>query len=169
MIEREAKLAESGKKARLVIKCNAITEPKLIRALYRASQAGVRCDLIIRGMCCLRPGVPGISENIHVRSIIGRFLEHTRVYYFSNDGAHEVWCSSADAMERNMFHRVETCFPLLDKKVAQQVRKDLDTYLVDNCKSWVLDREGQYHLQERGDAEPVSAQETLLYAYDRKD
>ncbi|WFF41924.1 polyphosphate kinase 1 [Salinicola endophyticus] len=165
MIEREAKLAESGKKARLVIKCNAITEPKLIRALYRASRAGVRCDLIIRGMCCLRPGVPGISENINVRSIIGRFLEHTRVYYFSNDGAHEVWCSSADAMERNMFHRVETCFPLLDKKVAQQVRKDLDTYLLDNCQSWVLDSEGQYHLQESGDAEPISAQETLLYAY----
>lgn len=163
MIEREAKLAESGKKARLVIKCNAITEPKLIRALYRASQAGVRCDLIIRGMCCLRPGVPGISENISVRSIIGRFLEHTRVYYFSNDGAHEVWCSSADAMERNMFHRVETCFPLLDKKVAQQVRKDLDTYLLDNCQSWVLDSEGQYHLQESGDAEPISAQETPHY------
>ncbi|WP_251977060.1 polyphosphate kinase 1 [Salinicola avicenniae] len=165
MIDREARLAERGKKARLVIKCNAITEPKLIRALYRASQAGVRCDLIIRGMCCLRPGVPGISENIQVRSIIGRFLEHTRVYYFLNDGAHEVWCSSADAMERNMFHRVETCFPLLEKKVAQQVRKDLDTYLLDNCQSWVLDSEGQYHLQQSGDAEPISAQETLLYAY----
>ncbi|WP_110666912.1 polyphosphate kinase 1 [Salinicola halophilus] len=165
MIDREAKLAEEGKKARLIIKCNAITEPKLIRALYRASQAGVRCDLIIRGMCCLRPGVPGISENIHVRSIIGRFLEHTRVYYFHNGGAHEVWCSSADAMERNMFHRVETCFPLLDKKIAQQVRKDLDTYLLDNCQSWILDAEGLYHLQESGDAEPISAQETLLYAY----
>ena len=165
MIEREAKLAESGKKARLVLKCNAITEPKLIRALYRASQAGVTCELIIRGMCCLRPGIPGISDNLRVRSIIGRFLEHTRVYYFHNDGKHEVWCSSADAMERNMFHRVETCFPLLDKKVAQQVRKDLDTYLLDNCQSWELDTEGQYHLCDSGDAEPISAQETLLYAY----
>lgn len=165
MIDREAKLAESGKKARLILKCNAVTEPKLIRALYRASQAGVRCELIVRGMCCLRPGVPGISENIRVRSIIGRFLEHTRVYYFLNDGGHEVWCSSADAMERNMFHRVETCFPLLDKKASQQVRKDLDTYLLDNCQSWTLDSEGQYHLQGSGDAEPISAQETLLYAY----
>ena len=165
MIEREAKLAESGKKPRLVLKCNAITEPKLIRALYRASQAGVTCELIIRGMCCLRPGIPGISDNLRVRSIIGRFLEHTRVYYFHNDGKHEVWCSSADAMERNMFHRIETCFPLLDKKVAQQVRKDLDTYLLDNCQSWELDTEGQYHLCDSGDAEPISAQETLLYAY----
>jgi len=165
MIEREASLAESGKKARLVIKCNAMTESKLIRALYRASQAGVTCDLIIRGMCCLRPGIPGISDNIRVRSIIGRFLEHTRVYYFHNDGKHEVWCSSADAMERNMFHRVETCFPLFDKKVAQQVRKDLDTYLLDNCQSWDLDTAGQYHLRDPGDAEPISAQETLLYAY----
>ncbi|GHB20288.1 polyphosphate kinase 1 [Salinicola rhizosphaerae] len=165
MIDREAKNAQAGRKARIVIKCNAITEPKLIRALYRASQAGVTCELIIRGMCCLRPGVPGISDNIRVRSIIGRFLEHTRVYYFHNDGKHEVWCSSADAMERNMFHRVETGFPLLDKKAAQQVRKDLDTYLVDNCQSWRLDSDGQYHLQQSGDAEPVSAQETLLYAY----
>ncbi|MBZ9539140.1 polyphosphate kinase 1 [Modicisalibacter tunisiensis] len=165
MIDREAKVAEKGKKAHLIIKCNALTEPKLIRALYRASRAGVQCDLIIRGMCCLRPGVPGISENIRVRSIIGRFLEHTRVFHFHNDGKPETWASSADFMERNMFHRVETGFPILDKKLAQRVRKDLETYLVDNCQSWVLQEDGSYRQQQPGEAAPISAQETLLYAY----
>ncbi|MCP1367832.1 polyphosphate kinase 1, partial [Halomonas sp. BBD48] len=104
MIQRETRIAEKGKRAHLIIKCNSLTEPKLIRALYSASRAGVQCDLIIRGMCCLRPGVPGISENIRVRSIIGRFLEHTRVFYFANGDKPEVWASSADFMERNMFH-----------------------------------------------------------------
>lgn len=165
MIEREAGLAEKGRKAHLIIKCNALTEPKLIRALYRASRAGVKCDLIVRGMCCLRPGVPGISENIRVRSIIGRFLEHTRVFYFHNDGKPQVWASSADFMERNMFHRVETCFPILDKKLAQRVRKDLETYLVDNCQSWQLREDGSYEKDEAGGNAAVSAQETLLYAY----
>ncbi len=168
MIDREAKLAEKGRKSHLIIKCNSLTEPKLIRALYRASRAGVKCDLIIRGMCCLRPGVPGISENIRVRSIIGRFLEHTRVFYFHNDGKPEAWASSADFMERNMFHRVETCFPILDRKLAQRVRKDLETYLVDNCQSWLLREDGSYRRQEAGDAAPISAQETLLYAYAAK-
>lgn len=168
MIEREAALAEKGKRAHLIIKCNSLTEPKLIRALYRASRAGVECDLIIRGMCCLRPGVPGVSENIRVRSIIGRFLEHTRVFYFYNDGKSEAWASSADFMERNMFHRVETCFPLLDKKLAARVRKDLETYLVDNCQSWLLQPDGTYTKQQPGDSAPISAQETLLYAYAAK-
>ncbi|MBD3898567.1 polyphosphate kinase 1 [Halomonas sp. ML-15] len=168
MIEREAAHAAAGRRAHLIIKCNSLTEPKLIRALYRASHAGVECDLIIRGMCCLRPGVPGISDNIRVRSIIGRFLEHTRVFYFHNDGSGEVWASSADFMERNMFHRVETCFPLLDNKLAARVRKDLETYLVDNCQSWLLDSDGGYTKRELGDAAPISAQETLLYAYASK-
>ncbi len=168
MIDREAAHAVAGRRAHLIIKCNSLTEPKLIRALYRASHAGVECDLIIRGMCCLRPGVPGISDNIRVRSIIGRFLEHTRVFYFHNDGSGEVWASSADFMERNMFHRVETCFPLLDAKLAARVRKDLETYLVDNCQSWLLDSDGHYTKRELGDAAPISAQETLLYAYASK-
>lgn len=168
MIDREAKLAEKGRKAHLIVKCNSLTEPKLIRALYRASRAGVTCDLIIRGVCCLRPGVPGISENIRVRSIIGRLLEHTRVFYFHNDGKPEAWASSADFMERNMFHRVETCFPILDKKLAQRVRKDLETYLVDNCQSWLLHEDGSYAKLEPGDEAPISAQETLLYAYAAK-
>ncbi len=165
MIEREAAQAGKGKRAHLIVKCNSLTEPRLIQALYRASRAGVECDLIIRGQCCLRPGVPGISETIRVRSIIGRFLEHTRVFYFHNAGKPEVWASSADFMTRNMFHRVETCFPLLDKKLAARVRKDLETYLVDNCQSWLLQPDGSYVKQQPGDADPISAQETLLYAY----
>ncbi|MDI4637262.1 MULTISPECIES: polyphosphate kinase 1 [Halomonadaceae] len=168
MIDREAKNAEKGKRGHLIIKCNSLTEPQLIRALYRASQAGVECDLIIRGMCCLRPGIPGISDNIRVRSVIGRFLEHTRVFYFHNGGKPEVWGSSADFMARNMFHRVETCFPFLDKKIAARVRKDLETYLVDNCQSWLLQSDGSYIKQEVGDSAPISVQETLLYAYATK-
>ncbi|MGO2056447.1 MAG: polyphosphate kinase 1 [Halomonadaceae bacterium] len=168
MIEREAVEARKGKRAHLIIKCNSLTEPKLIQALYRASQAGVECDLIIRGQCCLRPGVSGISDNIRVRSIIGRFLEHTRVFYFHNGGNSEVWASSADFMSRNMFNRVETCFPLLDKKMAARVRKDLETYLVDNCQSWLLQPDGNYIQQQPGKTAPISAQETLLYAYAAK-
>ncbi|TDO06097.1 MULTISPECIES: polyphosphate kinase 1 [Halomonas] len=164
-IDREAEHARKGKRAHLIIKCNSLTETQLIQALYRASQAGVECDLIIRGICCLRPGIPGISENIRVRSIIGRFLEHTRVFHFHNDGKSETWCSSADFMERNMFRRVETCFPLLDRKLAARVRKDLETYLVDNCQSWLLQSDGLYVKQQPGGAAPISAQETLLFAY----
>ncbi|RUR27638.1 polyphosphate kinase 1 [Vreelandella nanhaiensis] len=168
MIDREAQLALKGKRGHIIIKCNSLTEPKLIKALYRASQAGVECDLIIRGMCCLKPSLPGISENIRVRSIIGRFLEHTRVFHFHNDGKSETWCSSADFMSRNMFHRVETCFPLLDKKLATRVRKDLETYLVDNCQSWLLQSDGSYRSQDPGNGDAISAQETLLYAYATK-
>lgn len=168
MIEREAQNARKGKRAHIIIKCNSLTEPRLIKSLYRASQAGVECDLIIRGMCCLKPGLEGVSDNIRVRSIIGRFLEHTRVFHFHNDGKPETWCSSADFMSRNMFHRVETCFPLLDKKLATRVRKDLETYLVDNCQSWLLQPDGNYRKQDAGDSAPISAQETLLYAYATK-
>ncbi|MDR5897441.1 polyphosphate kinase 1 [Halomonas vilamensis] len=168
MIEREAQNARKGKRAHIIIKCNSLTEPRLIKSLYRASQAGVECDLIIRGMCCLKPGLKGVSDNIRVRSIIGRFLEHTRVFHFHNDGKPEIWCSSADFMSRNMFHRVETCFPLLDKKLATRVRKDLETYLVDNCQSWLLQPDGRYCKQDAGDSAPISAQETLLYAYATK-
>ncbi|OHV10492.1 polyphosphate kinase 1 [Kushneria phosphatilytica] len=166
MIDREARNAHKGRKSHLIIKCNSLTEPQLIRALYRASQAGVQCDLIIRGTCCLRPGVAGVSENITVRSIVGRFLEHTRVYHFHNAGKPETWCSSADFMERNMFNRVETCFPLLDRRIAKRVRKDLDTYMLDNCQSWQLQSDGHYEKRQPGEGEAaISAQETLLYAY----
>lgn len=166
MIEREAEHAAAGHKARIIIKCNSVTEPKLIRALYKASQAGVEIDMIIRGMCCLKPGLAGISETIRVHSIIGRFLEHTRVFYFHHNGQDEVYCASADFMERNMFRRVETCFPLIEPRLANRVRKDLETYLVDNCQRWCLQSDGSYRLQTpaEGEAE-ISVQETLLDAY----
>ncbi len=167
-IEREAELAKKGKGGRLIFKCNSLTDPKTIKALYKASQAGVQCDLIIRGMCCLRPGVEGVSENITVRSIVGRFLEHTRVYYFENGGDEEVYCASADLMERNLYKRVETCFPITAKKLAQRVINDLETYLLDNCQSWMLQTDGSYlsaAANRDEDAEEVSAQETLIDAY----
>ena len=166
MIDREADFATAGKKARIVIKINAITEPKLIKALYRASQAGVEIDLIVRGICCLKPGVTEVSENIRVRSIIGRFLEHTRVFSFYNDGKEDIYCASADLMERNLFHRVEVCFPLLDSRLANRVRKDLETYLLDNCQSWELQSDGGYLLNSPAKEQAeVSVQETLLDAY----
>ncbi len=162
-IEREIEHARAGKPARIIAKMNALVEPQIIEALYRASQAGVKIDLIIRGICCLRPGVKGVSENIRVRSIIGRFLEHTRIFYFLNDGAEEVWCSSADWMGRNFFRRVETCFPVEDRRLKQRViREGLECYLADNTQAWVLRPDGSYQRCTPGKARPRSAQAVLL-------
>ncbi len=162
-IDREIENAEAGKAARVIVKVNSLTEPQLIQALYRASQAGVRIDLIVRGMTRLRPGVPGVSENIHLRSIIGRFLEHTRVIYFENGGEPEVFASSADWMERNMFGRVEICFPIEVKALRERVIHDLEWYLKDNCQAWILGADGVYRLPELAeDDEPFSAQTALL-------
>ncbi|MDR7069021.1 polyphosphate kinase [Pseudoxanthomonas japonensis] len=162
-IEREAKLAKAGKPARIIIKINAINEPRIIRALYAASQAGVQIDLIVRGACAVRPGVPGISDNIRVRSIVGRFLEHSRLYWFGNGGSPELYCASADWLERNLLHRVETCFPILDKHLAARVFKDgLQNYLDDNCNAWELQSDGSYVKLTPGDDTPHSAQGTLL-------
>jgi polyphosphate kinase len=144
MIEREATHAAAGKPARIIIKINSLTEPKVIRALYKASMAGVSIDLIVRGVCCLRPGVEGVSENIRVRSIIGRFLEHSRVYWFANDGEPKLYLSSADLMERNLDRRVETAFPIEGKKLQQRVLQALELYLSDNSSSLVLQPDGQY-------------------------
>jgi len=121
-----------------------VVEEQLIQALYRASQAGVEVKLIVRGVCSLRPGIKGISENIEVRSIIGRFLEHTRVYAFDNDGGWDVYAASADMMNRNMFRRVETCFPIDNKKLHDRIIKDLDFYLKDNTQAWILQNDGSY-------------------------
>ncbi|MGA9854306.1 MAG: polyphosphate kinase 1 [Gammaproteobacteria bacterium] len=143
-IDNEAKHAQAGKRAHIIVKVNALTEPGIIQALYKAAITGVRIDLIVRGICCLRPGIPGISKNIHVRSIVGRFLEHTRVFYFYNGGKKDVYCSSADWMERNFFRRVEVCFPVLQKKHRDRIIKDLKKYLKDNTRTWVLQPDGRY-------------------------
>ena len=149
-IERETENAINGKSSRIIVKCNALIEPETIRALYRASQAGVKVDLIIRGICCLRPGVKGVSENIQVRSVIGRFLEHTRVFYFHNDGEYELYLSSADWMGRNFFRRVELAFPVEDKKLRQKILKDgLELYLNDNMEAWILQSSGVYEKKSR--------------------
>ena len=143
-IAREIEHARAGREARIIIKINALTEPDSIRWLYRASMAGVKIELIVRGVCCLRPGVAGISDNIRVRSIIGRFLEHTRVFYFHNDGRPEVWCSSADWMDRNFFKRVEVAFPVETKELRERIIGELDYYLNDNCQAWILREDGTY-------------------------
>ncbi len=163
-IERETAHAREGRPARIVAKMNALNEPQVMRALYAASQAGVRIDLIIRGACALRPGVPGVSDNIRVRSIIGRFLEHHRVYWFANDGDPELYCSSADWLERNLLRRVETCFPILDPDIAARVREEsLDNYLADNLNAWELREDGSYvKLAPQADEMPHSAQSWLL-------
>jgi polyphosphate kinase len=144
LIARETVFAEAGRPGQIIIKVNALTEPKVIRALYRASMAGVQVDLVVRGMCCLRPGVEGISQNIRVRSIIGRFLEHSRVYWFANDGEPQMYLSSADLMERNLDRRVEVAFPIEGRKLQQKVRQTLERYLDDNTSALLLQDDGQY-------------------------
>ncbi|MCG8371673.1 MAG: polyphosphate kinase 1 [Proteobacteria bacterium] len=161
-IDRERDNARAGKDARIVAKINSLNETKIIDALYEASEAGVKIDLIVRGICSLRPGVEGRSENIHVRSIVGRFLEHSRVYYFLNDGDEEFYCSSADWMDRNLFRRNESCFEIRQKAMREKLRSHLDLFLADNCQAWVLNGDGSYGRLSPGDDERVSAQETFL-------
>jgi polyphosphate kinase len=144
LIARETAHAEAGRSGQIIIKVNAVTDARVIRALYKASMAGVKIDLIVRGMCCLRPGVPGVSHNIRVRSIIGRFLEHSRVYWFANDGDDIMYLASADLMERNLDRRVETGFPIEGKKLIQRVRRELEMYLADNASAAILQADGSY-------------------------
>lgn len=162
-IQNENKLAKAGKRAHIIAKMNALLEPEIIRALYEASQAGVKVDLIVRGVCALRPGVPGLSENIRVRSIIGRFLEHTRIFYFRNNLAHNVYLSSADWMDRNFFRRVEVCFPVLDKKLKKRVIDEgLKAYMRDNFQAWEMDSDGHYRAKTPGRYVLKCAQSSLL-------
>jgi polyphosphate kinase len=162
-IRNEAKIASEGRPARIVAKMNALLEPKIVDELYAASQAGVRIDLVVRGMCALKPGVPGMSDNIRVRSIVGRFLEHTRVFWFRNDGADDVWLSSADWMDRNFFRRIELFFPVLDERLKRRViREGLKVYLEDNAQSWVMDHEGQYRRLKPKRGQIKAAQEELM-------
>lgn len=162
LIEREMRIAQQGRPAHIILKLNALTEPEVIQALYRASCAGVHIQLIVRGICCLRPGVAGVSEGIHVRSIIGRFLEHSRVYYFSNDGEKALYCGSADWMERNFFHRVEVCFPLTQPRLRARVIRDLRLYLKDNRRAWILQADGHYRRPRGHRAPGTDAQAELL-------
>ncbi len=161
-IQRERAFALAGRPARIIAKFNSLVEPRIIQALYQASMAGVQIELIVRGICCLRPGVAGVSDNIRVRSVIGRFLEHTRAYYFSNDGTPEVYCTSADWMDRNFFRRVEVSFPIIDAALRERIIADLRGYLRDNTQAWTLSNDGVYRRVDEPELPPYSAQMGLL-------
>jgi len=165
-IDEEIANAKAGKPAQIIVKVNALTEMQLINKLYEASQAGVKIDLIIRSICCLRPGLPGLSENIRVRSIVGRFLEHTRVYYFGNNGNARIYCSSADWMDRNLFNRVEACFPVEDPALKKRIyQQGLLTYLKDNQQAWLLQGDGTWLRAQVADGQAAhNAQRILLDA-----
>jgi polyphosphate kinase len=160
-IDREIEAATAGQRARIIAKMNSLIEPQIIQALYRASGAGVRVELIVRGVCALRPGLPGVSERIRVRSVVGRFLEHTRAFFFEN-GDPQLYLSSADWMGRNFFNRVEACFPVLDLRLARRIQRELELYLQDNCQSWLLQPDGSYRQSCAPDERRRSAQEILL-------
>jgi polyphosphate kinase len=164
-IKNEMQIAMDGRPARIIAKMNSLLEPEVIRALYAASSAGVKIDLIVRGVCALRPGVAGLSENIRVRSVIGRFLEHTRIFYFRSDGSHKMYLSSADWMDRNFFRRIEICFPVLNSRLKKCVLTEgLSPYLKDNSQSWEMDSDGGYHLRATRSSKKFCAQEALLTA-----
>ena len=163
MIERESAQARAGKSARIIAKLNALVDPQTIESLYRAAKAGVHIDLIVRGVCALRPGLPGVSENIQVRSIVGRFLEHSRIYWFENGGRPQLFLASADWMERNFFRRIEVAFPITQAKLRTRIREDLERYLTDNSNAWLLQSDGSYRRADG--AVTVDAQAQLLEAY----
>jgi polyphosphate kinase len=145
MIDREIEMQRLGGEGRLIFKMNSLVDTPMIRKLYQASQAGVKIDLIVRGMCCLRPGVPGVSENIRVISVVGRFLEHSRIYHFQNGGNEQILLGSADLMPRNINHRVEVLFPVEDPHLIRYLRDDvLGTYLAANTKVRMMKSDGSY-------------------------
>ncbi|MDA1307904.1 MAG: RNA degradosome polyphosphate kinase, partial [Acidobacteria bacterium] len=165
LIEREIAAAGEGKPTGIVIKVNAITDAGIVRLLYRASRAGVRIDLIVRGVCVLRPGVPGVSDHITVRSIVGRFLEHSRIFWFANSGTPQIYIGSADIMERNLDRRVEVLCPVVDPAMADHLRHVvLAAYLRDSSRSRVLTPDGTYVVPPEGEDPGVNAQELLLEA-----
>jgi polyphosphate kinase len=164
LIEREIANAKAGKPARVIFKFNALADPPIIRLLYRASQAGVQVDLIIRGICCLRPGIKGFSDNIRVRSVVGRYLEHTRIFYFLNGGEEEIYLASADMMPRNINRRVETMFPIEKPSLVRQLKeKVLAAYWSDNVKARIMRSDGKYErvVREKS-AKPINAQVALM-------
>jgi polyphosphate kinase len=150
LITREASHARAGRPARIIAKMNALLDKDVIQELYRASQAGVQIDLIVRGACSLKPGIRGLSNRIRVRSIVGRFLEHSRIFYFENGGEEDIWLGSADWMPRNLHERVEVLFPLRDPMLKYRVRHEiLEAYLMDTAKARVLQRDGTYSREYR--------------------
>jgi len=164
LIDHEAERARNGRTSGIRARMNSLSEPSIIKALYRASQAGVPIDLVVRGICCLRPGVPGVSDNIRVRSIVGRFLEHSRVFHFHADGEDLTFCSSADWMGRNLFRRLEVCFPIEDHRLqTRAVAEGIDAALQDNTQAWILQPDGRYKRARPGSAKPRAAQEQLLH------
>ena len=167
LITRETEHAKAGRPSRIIMKVNAITDDQMIRVFYRASQAGVSIDLIVRGICALRPGVPGVSDNIRVRSIVGRFLEHSRIFWFNNGGHEEIYIGSADLMERNLDRRVETITPIRDAEIAQHLRDVvLHAYLQDTQRAMVLEAAGHYSRPQTAE-EPFDSQHFLLDYYNQ--
>ncbi len=162
LIRRETTNAEAGKPAKIVAKMNALVDAEVIEALYRASQAGVKIDLIVRGICCLRPGMPGISENITVRSIVGRFLEHCRIFHFENGGEPKLYIGSADWMQRNFFRRIETVVPIEDPQLREQINQILAIQLADNLKAWTLNADGSYQRPPRRDNKGRNSQAEFM-------
>src|SRR5262245_5234861 len=163
-IRNEAAHAADGKPAHITAKMNALLEPQIIEELYAASTAGVKIELIVRGVCALKPGIEGLSENIRVRSVVGRFLEHTRIFYFHAGGDEDVYLASADWMDRNFFRRIELCFPVLDPALKRRViREGLQAYLDDNCQAWAMNAEGGYERLKPRRGRRRSAQEELLF------
>jgi polyphosphate kinase len=167
MIEREAEWSRKESTGRVVMKMNSLVDAETIRALYRASSEGVKIDLIIRGICCLKPGIPAVSENIRVISVIGRFLEHSRAYYFHNGGKEELYLGSADIMPRNLDDRVETLFPVFDKAIIRIVKSDLDLIMSDNVKAWEMNVDGLYSKINNED-QKVNSQALFLTRLEQK-
>jgi polyphosphate kinase len=164
-IQAEAKAAKLGKPARIVVKVNALLEPAVINELYKASQAGVKIDLIVRGVCALKPKVKGLSENIRVRSIVGQFLEHHRIFYFYSNGKENVYLSSADWMDRNLFRRIEVAFPILEPELKQKVINEGLNELLKDASSWNMNSDGLYKQSASASNNKLSGQQNLLLKY----
>jgi polyphosphate kinase len=164
LIEQEIQHARNGNGGQIIAKMNSLVDADMIRLLYKASQAGVRIDLIIRGICCLRPGIPGVSENIRVISVIGRYLEHARIFYFENHGKEKIYIGSADWMTRNLNRRVEAVVPIEDPKLQRELRMILDIQLQDNRHAWDMHPDGQYVQRRPSEGEAERSSQSLLMA-----
>ena len=167
LIRREIEHARANRKAHLIFKVNSVVDPHIIELLYEASQSGVKVDLLVRGICCLRPGIKGVSDSIHVASIVGRYLEHSRVFYFYNDGHEEIYMGSADLMRRNLDHRVEVVFPVENPEQIHYLRYQmLETYLKDNVRARVMQEDGSYQRRKPpGGEKLIDVQEVFVSNY----